>query len=175
MSDLDGSALTEALHRLGELLQAPIEIYVIGGSSGLLSGELEGSRTTGDCDVVQWRPEEAWEQVENGASKVAEELGLPETWLNNDCRIFRNQLALGWRDRCEAVTFGTVRVYLLSRRDLIAAKAATGRPQDFSDLVALKPTPEEIAFAHAHLDRLGKEDLDGDAYDSNRTILDSLG
>ncbi|MEZ6188712.1 MAG: DUF6036 family nucleotidyltransferase [Planctomycetota bacterium] len=175
MGGLDGQAIRDALARLGQALAAPVDLFVVGGSAGLLSGELGGSRTTGDCDVVQVDPAGAWSEVQRGALEVARGLGLPDAWLNRDSRHFKHLLALGWRERCGVEEFGRVRVHYLSRPDLIAAKVAAGRPQDFDDLVALRPSAEERAFAHAHLDRLEQEALGGDSYDANRSLLDSLG
>ena len=180
---LSASQLEEALRATGDRLDALgaekiVRLYVVGGSAGLLSGLLSGTRTTGDVDVTTVEPDESWGDVCRAAQEVAKELDLPETWLNNKCRMYAWCLPLGWRERCErARSFGPLEVWLLDRRDFIAAKvvSAPSRPQDLEDLQAVKPTDEELEFTGEHIDRLEREHLDPDvSFDDARVVLESL-
>lgn len=180
---LSASQLEKALRATGDRLDAlraekTMRLYVVGGSAGLLSGLLSGARTTGDVDVTTVEPDESWGDVCRAAQEVAKELDLPETWLNNKCRMYAWCLPLGWRERCErARTFGPLEVWLLARRDFIAAKvvSAPSRPQDLEDLQAVKPTNEELEFTAEHINRLEREHLDPDvSFEDARVVLESL-
>lgn len=174
--------IEQALDATGKRLTADgpksVKLYLVGGSAGLIAGWLPESRTTGDVDVTDSEPFEALESVLRAAAAVAKEQEFPETWLNNDCRIFRHYLPLGWRDRSQhRRTFGALEVFVLHRKDFIAAKivSAPGRPQDLEDLRELKPTADELDFASENLDRLERESLDADAsFDDSRSILEYL-
>ncbi len=180
---LDASQLDLSLRETGERLAASrstgmVRLYLVGGSAGLLSGWLSGARSTGDVDITAVEPAEAWEAVTRAAAEVAAELGLPPTWLNDKCRMYAWCLPLGWKERCEPLrTYGPLEVWRISRQDFIAAKAvsAPNRPQDFEDLLAMKPTAEELEFVGRHLDRLEQESLDPDqSFEDARAIVASL-
>lgn len=83
---MHASALEAALRRLGEVLgeSRDIEILVVGGAAGMLTGLLPPSRVTTDCDVMIYMPEDALTHVELAAEKVAGELGLVPNWLNSN-------------------------------------------------------------------------------------------
>ena len=57
----------EILHWDGEI----IEILLIGGAAGMLSGQLSAHRVTQDCDVVNFRPEESQKAVLDAALQIA--------------------------------------------------------------------------------------------------------
>ena len=97
---LDATQLERALRETGERLAAEggtgtVRLYLVGGSAGLLSGWLSEARSTGDVDVTHAEPTEAWEGVVRAAAEVADELGLPATWLNDKCRMYAWCLPLG--------------------------------------------------------------------------------
>ncbi len=180
---LDATQLDRALRETGERLAAEgdtgtVRLYLVGGSAGLLSGWLSGARSTGDVDVTQAEPTEAWEAVTRAAAEVADELGLPATWLNDKCRMYAWCLPLGWKGRCEPLrTFGPLEIWRINRQDFIAAKvvSAPSRPQDYEDLLAVKPTAAELDFTDEHLDRLEQESLDPDqSFEDARAIVESL-
>ena len=180
---LNASQLEDALQRTGQRLQAgglrgPIRLYLVGGTAGLLRGWLDETRMTGDVDVTTVDPDEAWSEVCVAARAVAEELLLPNTWLNDECRVYRWCLPLGWKERCDrARTYAPLEVWLLSRIDFIAAKvvSAPSRPQDLEDLRALEPTAWELDAAEQHIDRMEHEHLDPDrSFNDCLDILDAL-
>jgi hypothetical protein len=154
----------------------PLTLYLVGGVAGMLTGQLAPDRTTGDCDAMDADPAEGWERVLMVAREVAEDLGLSATWLNGACRMYRWQMPLGWKGRCvELEHAGKLRVMALSRQDLIAAKVM-GAPQrgwDRDDLQIMRPTPEELRFVEAHLDRMDRETEPGHC-DPQRTMLNWL-
>jgi len=155
-----------------------VRLYLIGGASGLLRGWLGPDRATVDIDVTTIVPIESWSAVRSAAAAVAEDLGLPQTWLNDDCRAFAWALPLGWKDRCaRSDVFGPLEIWVLDRLDLIAIKVVSGpaRPQDQADVCILAPTPHELDFVEQHIDRLEAEHLDPDrSFSGPRAILQSL-
>jgi hypothetical protein len=81
---LDATQLDRALRETGERLAAEggtgtVRLYLVGGSAGLLSGWLSGARSTGDVDVTEADPVEAWEAVIRAAAEVAGEPGRRTT------------------------------------------------------------------------------------------------
>ena len=48
------------------------------------------------------------------------------------------------------------------------------RPQDLEDIIAMRPTADDIAFLHEYLDRLDAESLTRETHDAPRAILDDL-
>jgi hypothetical protein len=133
---------------------------------------------TGDVDVTAVEPRELWSVVRSAAQETAKELDLPETWLNDECRIYSWQLPLGWRERCRRThTLGPLEIWVLDRRDFIGGKvvSAPRRPQDLQDLRAVRPTTEELDFTDEHLDRLEREHLDPDcSFEEARAIVRAL-
>jgi hypothetical protein len=84
MMTLDATQLNRALRETGERLAAEggtgtVRLYLVGGSAGLLSGWLSGARSTGDVDVTEADPVEAWEAVIRAAAEVAGEPGRRTT------------------------------------------------------------------------------------------------
>jgi hypothetical protein len=49
-------------------------------------------------------------------------------------------------------------IALLHRQDFIVMKLFAGRPRDLTDIVALRPTPQELQFARSELPRLRRID-----------------
>src|SRR5688572_11027820 len=96
---LNAQLLRTALARVGELMPAdvPIELLLVGGAAGLLSGLLPGSRTTLDCDVMVYAPPHSWHRVEQAAHRVDKEMGLAPSWLNSVVQLRADSLADGWR------------------------------------------------------------------------------
>lgn len=157
---LDSETIRFALRRLGERLGTggPIEILIVGGAAALLTGQLPGSVTTGDVDVMQVRPPDDAELLE-AAGKLGRELGLPPYWLNrDDVGLYRSSLADGWESRRVPVgTFGRLRVDAVARIDLIAMKFMAHRPTDREHLKELNVTADELEFVDRYLDRMAAE------------------
>jgi hypothetical protein len=153
----DCAGIETALKRLGEIFQwhREVEILLVGGAAGMITGVLPAMRTTMDCDVMKYIPEAAWIAVETAAEEVAKELGLPEHWLNSDVQIRADSLPADWQERSIwHNTYGSLKVVAVSRIDLITMKFLAHRPQDLEDLLALGVTEEDKAFTRKHLDRI---------------------
>lgn len=75
---LSTTAVEQALQRLGERLDyhRDVELLLVGGAAGMVTGVLPAQRTTTDCDVMIYVPPKALAAVELAAEIVASELGL---------------------------------------------------------------------------------------------------
>jgi len=148
--------ILKALARLGACVEweGPIEVLLIGGAAGIITGQLSSDRTTGDCDVISYSPPEAMQAAETAATQVAGELGLPLGWLSSEARQL-DILPDGWRRRRRhAGTFGKLCVYAIGRRDLLATKFYANRPEDREDIRAMQPTAAELRFVRTYLTML---------------------
>jgi hypothetical protein len=160
---LDKPLLATALERVGASLAQtklpttgqPIELLLVGGAAGLLTGLLPPSRTTLDCDVMVYAPANAWHAVEQAAHVVGRELGLPTSWLNSVAQMRIDSLPNGWRERRIRIgQFGPLHVWAVSRIDLIAMKFIAHRAQDLEDLAALNVTTEDVALVERFVQSL---------------------
>lgn len=159
-----------ALIRVGELLQArgaPATIVVVGGAAMNLHGFVH--RVTTDVDVIATAirpgpdsaaelvpPEPLPETLQRAAATVARDLGLRPDWLNTGPALqWRQGLPDGMGARIAWRRFAALEVGLADRIDLIflklyAAADHTGPGSvHFQDLLALRPTPAELAAAAA--------------------------
>ncbi len=157
-----------ALQRLGELLAAAGQRYsvvAIGGAAMNLLGYV--NRTTTDVDLIAFGgngggapiappPDPLPEPLLRAARTVARDLGLDPAWLNaGPASQWQTGLPPGLQSRLHWQEFGSLRVGLADRRDLIflklyAAADDTGpRSVHFQDLVALTPTGPELEDATA--------------------------
>jgi hypothetical protein len=159
--------LEGALAALGEILAAEgnrLAIVVVGGATMNLLGIIR--RSTSDIDVIARAhrdetgalrivpPEPFPPELRQAIRTVARDLGLADEWMN---AVVGAQWALGLPpDITEDITWrnygGGLDVGLVGRRTLIALKlfaAADGAPGSVhvQDLVALQPTPAELASA----------------------------
>jgi hypothetical protein len=130
-----------------ELLGQSLEIFIAGGSNLLARGI--NNRVTLDIDVIC--PENLPEAVMKSVQQFAQSEGLSNDWLNTTCSRDLRFLDKDWKSRAELYFAGKhLRVWLLGRKDMLALKLAAavdrGEP-DYSDIIKLKPTKEEWAFA----------------------------
>ncbi|MDP3072256.1 MAG: hypothetical protein Q8N18_18330 [Opitutaceae bacterium] len=155
--------LNEALSLLGERLRLsggePQELVVCGGSSLIARGYV--SRVTRDVDVVARRlrgselvsAKPLPEAVVAAVARVAADLGLPLTWLNNGpADLFELGLPGGFASRLESHVYGShLTVWHIGRVDQIHFKlyaaADQGGGHHVTDLLALNPTADELLAA----------------------------
>lgn len=162
---LNGAHLDLALRslaiRLEENRAEVIELVVCGGSALILAGLI--TRTTQDVDVVALMrqgtlcsPEPFPPSLLLSVQEVAEDLNLPSDWLNNhpshgEGGLFQMGLPAGFAERLTRHTYGPLlTVHLIHRIDQIHFKlyASVDRGgYHITDLIALKPTPDEIESA----------------------------
>lgn len=174
---MSASQIEHALKRVGDVLEldVDVEILVVGGAAGMLTGLLPPTRTTTDCDVMLYVPEHAMPWVEIAGEKVGRELGISPEWLNSKVQIRADSLPLDWRRRRIWVgTYGRMWVYAVSRPDLIAMKVLAGRDRDRDDLRSLKVQHHEAEFVRAFLDQLPARGMPLDQIEDARVLLDSL-
>ena len=158
----DDIAIASALTAVGELLAADGEAYaivVIGGAALNLMGIVR--RATRDVDVLAWRkgdtiirpPEPLPAPLRRAIVAVAQRFGLQQDWLNTVPALQWNAgLPPGLADRIHWCDYAALSVGLADRYDLIFLKAfaaAEGGPHEshYKDLLALRPTSEELESA----------------------------
>ncbi len=174
---IDTSTVERALRRLGEVLQyhCDIEILLVGGAAGMVTGVLAPSRVTTDCDVMIYIPPDAMAAVELAAGTVADEMTLSPSWLNSDVQLRLDALPDGWKQRQISVgTYGRLRVYAASRPDLIAMKVLAGRDQDIEDLQAMRIRQDDVDFVTDYLDSLDSKGTKPEQIEEAKVLLESL-
>ncbi len=174
---MNTTGVERALARPGEVFEyhREVEILIVGGAAGLLTGVLSPSRTTTDCDVMAYSPPNAATAVELAAEAVAEEIGLAPHWLNSDVQIRGDSLPVGWeRRRVWVGEFGRLRVWAVSRLDLIAMKVLAGRDQDVEDLSVMRVRADETEFVRTYLDSLAGRGTPLEEITDARAILNAI-
>lgn len=154
--DMDLSTIAAALAALGDRLPpalGEVELLLVGGAAGLLTGLLEPERTTVDCDVILYHPADARVTLEAVAEALTAEHDLPPGWLNAGAAAWVEALPPDWTTRrVLAGRFGSLSVYAIGRLDLLAMKLIAGREQDVDDLLAMKITADEATWLRGYLD-----------------------
>jgi len=178
MNEMNTSTVERALSRLGEALvyHCDIEVLLVGGAAGMVTGLLSATRTTTDCDVMVYDPPGAMVAVERAAERVARDLLLAPGWLNSNVQLRHDALPDGWEHRKVAVgTYGRLHVWAASRPDLIAMKVLAGRAQDLEDLRAMRVRADDVEFVRAYLDGLAVKGTALEQVEGAREVLESLG
>lgn len=161
--------IEQALTALGELLSVEgidYKIVIIGGSALNLLGFVD--RVTMDVDILAFGrtgsehspisivepPEPLPQPLQKAILMIARELRLTPDWLNTGPALqWKQGLPPGLERRIQWREFNNLTVGLVDRYDLIFFKlyaaADAGRPESihYQDLVALKPTRQELFAA----------------------------
>lgn len=130
-SDFDAVRIRDLLDELDRrLTDAGIAatVYVVGGAAISLHLPDSGRRTQ-DIDAITTD-----DRVAQVVAEMADELGLPEKWLNGAARPFVPPVPFGALDPPAAAG---LRVELASLPHLLAMKLAAGRARDRTDVVAI--------------------------------------
>jgi predicted nucleotidyltransferase len=126
---LDRAGIENALRRLGERLArrgVVADLYVFGGAAVALA--YDSRRVTRDVDAL-FKPHGI---VQDEALEVAEELGLPRWWLNEQASTY---VAPGGDPAASQVfDHPGLRVFAASPEHLLAMKAFAARPRDIEDI-----------------------------------------
>jgi len=134
---------------------------VCGGSALIMTGMV--ARTTRDVDIVALAtsktlhsPDPLPDDLRKAANEAAEDMGLPDNWLNNkpsrgEGGLFQMGLPGGLVERLHSQPYGShLTVYFIDRLDQIHFKlyAAVDRGgYHIDDLLGLVPTSDEIEMA----------------------------
>lgn len=162
--------MEEALQAVGDLLaaeQTAEAVVVVGGAS--LSLLCLVPRATRDVDVIARAvppepdmvmeraalvpPDPLPEPLLRAIRTVARDFRLPSDWMNTEVALqWRTGLPPGLEENLSWRRYGNLHVGLVGRQTLLALKlfaAVDGAPGSvhFQDLVALRPTPEELHAA----------------------------
>ena len=182
-SNLNKSTIDRALALLDGFLREqnadPVDLVVCGGSSLIALGLV--GRTTRDVDVMALRNPDGEligskplpAAVAQAVRQVADVLGLDANWLNSGpADQIKTGFPEGMATRLHPVSYGRhLTVHFIDRYDLIhfkvCAAADNGPGRHADDLLALKPTPEDMRTA-------AKWALTQDASDGFRTVLKDM-
>jgi len=142
LEKLTRARIVQALNLLGELAEqedVTLELCLFGGSAMMLA--YRARETTKDVDVIA-RPSEVAFRL---AQTVAERLGLPESWMNNDVRRFvsdQGTFAPLEVQELESSAKRRLRILRASAGYLLAMKCLAGR----SALPGFSGDIEDIKF-----------------------------
>ena len=129
--DLDAAQIRQLLDELDQRLGAAgiaATVYVVGGAA--ISLHLpDADRRTQDIDGITTD-----DRVAHIVAQMADELGLPEGWLNGAARPFLPPIPA---DALTPPSSPGLRVQLASLEQLLAMKLAAGRARDAADITAL--------------------------------------
>lgn len=129
---LDRRAIEDAFRRLGDRLErrgVVADVYIFGGAA--MSLVYDSRRATRDIDAV-FQPHGV---VLEEARAVADELGLPQWWLNEQASVY---IAPGGDSAASRVfDHPGLRVSAASPEHLLAMKVLAGRRRDADDVKVL--------------------------------------
>lgn len=125
--------LLDAFGRVGDILarrEVVGEIFLVGG--GVMVMEHDAREGTLDVDAFDWTPHG---EIERAAATVAEQLGLPRGWLNQQASAYVPR-SPDWR-RSNVFDHPNLRIYTLEAAQLLAMKILAGRARDADDIATL--------------------------------------
>ena len=125
--------MLDAFGRLGDHLAADgvvADIHIVGGA--VMVTEYGARDSTADVDAFNYTPHGA---VERAAARVAVEMGLPRSWLNQQASVFV-PLGADWR-RSRGFDHPNLHLYVIVPEQLLAMKVRAGRPTDAEDIATL--------------------------------------
>ncbi len=125
--------MLDAFGRLGDHLAREgvvADVHLIGGA--VMVTEYSARDSTADVDAIDYTPHGA---VERAAAQVANEMGLPRSWLNQQASTFAPHDA-DWR-RSSVFDHTNLRLFVIAPAQLLAMKIRAGRPTDADDIATL--------------------------------------
>jgi hypothetical protein len=159
MKVLNDGTIRNALAKLGERLrlERDVEILIVGGAAGILTGQLSSALTTEDVDAIHFQLAQDREAVLDAGEEVGKELKLPADWLNDWGGKYEWTLPDNWRcRRIEVGIFDRLRVYAVGRIDLISMKFIGHREHDLEHLRDMKVKSDEKVLVGQYLDVLAE-------------------
>lgn len=125
--------LLDALGRLGDHLRIAgvvADLHIVGGA--VMVTEYEARDATADVYAFDYQPHGA---VERAARLVAEEMDMPQSWLNQQASAYVPRGA-DWR-RSHTFDHPNLHLYAIAPKHLLAMKIQAGRPTDAEDISTL--------------------------------------
>lgn len=158
MSELGNDMILSSFVALGQKLNGldhNIELLLVGGAAGVLTGLLPAAWTTSDVDTMHCHLPKDEDDVLDAAAEVCRDLSLPADWLNSWKRLHGWTLPDEWMS-CRVLVgeFGRLIVYAVSRSDFIAIKFIAHRQKDLDHLALLGVTADDKDFVRRYLDCL---------------------
>jgi len=154
---LDKNTILSGFVALGQRLKLSrhVEILIVGGAAGVLTGLLPAQWTTADVDTLDCQLPQDREAVLAVAEVVCRDLSLPADWLNDWGGLYAWTLPDDWMSRRVPIgEFGQLHVYAAGRSDLIAMKFIAHRERDLEHLQLLNVTEDDKTFVRSYLDHL---------------------
>jgi hypothetical protein len=165
---MTSAALWAALTRLGSTLREPASLTLGGSAALLLTGMLD--RLTDDGDVVESSVD--FGRLLDAVRTVEVVEQTPSGWLNTSIQAYTHVLPDDFRTRLVRLPLlQQLDVSVLGRSDVILMKVYAHRPRDLQDLLAVTPTPEELAFVEQSMPRIGGREPDA-VIEMQRTLTD---
>ncbi|OIQ15966.1 MAG: hypothetical protein BM556_16865 [Bacteriovorax sp. MedPE-SWde] len=122
-----------------------VDLTICGGALMILTGM--PSRVTKDVDFITPNMSN---ELKEAKDAVAKSLGYERNWLNDNAKVYMNQLPEGWESRVISfLELSYLRVFGFSRQDSISSKLKAFIDRDFDreDLIDLSPSAEEFERA----------------------------
>jgi hypothetical protein len=121
----------DAFGRLGDYLaeaEVVADVYIVGGA--VMVTEYDARESTVDGAVF-----EPYGEVVRAAARVAESMGLPASWLNQNASAYVGR-SPDWR-RSSTFDHPNLHIYVPAPEQLLAMKVRAGRPTDAEDIATL--------------------------------------
>lgn len=131
--------LHHAFTLLGEALrrrEVHATVGIVGGAAMLLAYDEERAATS-DVDVALADPHGP---VDDAVAEVADALGLPRSWLNDQATMYAPPEPT-WSS-LRSFDHPHLRIMVLAADQMLAMKVLSGRPRDVDDIVTLLRTPD---------------------------------
>ena len=156
MNNLGKTEILKLLKEFDTLLNEPLEIIICGGAAGILSHGY--SRATMDIDIVNSIPKLS--TVESAIINIAEKYEISKKWLNDGVKGFVDYLPDDFRKRIIAIegNFKFLKVFTLSKIDLLIMKLAAFRPEDLKDIELMEIGKNELSLIKTTLTKISSFD-----------------
>jgi hypothetical protein len=143
--------MRQAFAALDNILTHPVELIVGGGSAMVLAHAFP--LATADIDAIPKGI--SFDEINIYVKQVAEELQLPNDWLNPYYYSFANVLPASYGERLVVVFEGKhILAKALGREDLLIMKCFAHRQKDVGHAKALLKAGASIDFVEEHIESL---------------------
>lgn len=156
MKKLNKTLIKAALQRLDELAFKPFEL-IIGGGAAMLYCYNSPLRTW-DIDAIPKRI--TYPEIQTLIHQVAEQLHLPQDWLNTWYSSFTHTLPKDFAHRLKQIFKGKkLQGFVLGPEDMLILKCCAHRAKDISHARILVQNHADSAMVMKHLESLWKKKI----------------